>query len=41
MSDAINMGNISSFNALMFNSVQQTKANLDMQMDLSLRNVHP
>lgn len=41
MSDAINMSNISSFNALMFNSVQQTKANLDMQMDLSLRNVHP
>ena len=41
MNDAINMSNISSFNALMFNSVQQTKANLDMQMDLPLRNVHP
>ncbi|MDH0030418.1 MULTISPECIES: hypothetical protein [unclassified Acinetobacter] len=41
MNDAINMNNISSFNATMFNSVQQTKANLDMQMDLPLRNVHP
>ena len=41
MNDAINMNNISSFNATMFNSIQQTKANLDMQMDLPLRNVHP
>ncbi|MEG0359811.1 MAG: hypothetical protein RR598_11150 [Anaerorhabdus sp.] len=41
MNDAINMSNISSFNALMFNSVQQTKANLDMQMDLPLKNVKP
>lgn len=41
MNDAINMNNISSFNATMFNSVQQTKANLNMQMDLPLRNVHP
>lgn len=41
MNDAINMNNISSFNATMFNSIQQTKANLDMQMDLPLKNVHP
>ncbi|WP_333662806.1 hypothetical protein [Acinetobacter sp.] len=41
INDAINMNNISSFNATMFNSIQQTKANLDMQMDLPLRNVHP
>ncbi|MCY6412535.1 hypothetical protein QTA56_10420 [Acinetobacter sp. VNH17] len=41
MNDAINLNNISSFNATMFNSVQQTKANLDMQMDLPLKNVHP
>ncbi len=41
MNDAVNMSNISSFNATMFNSVQQTKANLDMQMELPLKNVKP
>ncbi|KXZ62437.1 hypothetical protein [Acinetobacter venetianus] len=41
MNDAVNMTNISSFNATMFNSVQQTKANLDMQMELPLKNVKP
>ncbi|MBO8214307.1 hypothetical protein [Acinetobacter nosocomialis] len=41
INDAMEMGNISSFNAIMYNSVQQTKANLDMKMDLPLRNVHP
>lgn len=41
MNDAINMSNISSFNAIMYNSVQDTKANLDMKMDLPLKNVKP
>ncbi|MFX6059384.1 hypothetical protein ABTF11_17330, partial [Acinetobacter baumannii] len=41
VNDAMEMGNISSFNAIMYNSVQHTKANLDMKMDLPLRNVHP
>ncbi|MFW1771857.1 hypothetical protein [Acinetobacter seifertii] len=41
INDAMEMGNISSFNATMYNSVQHTKANLDMKMDLPLRNVHP
>lgn len=41
MNDAINMGKISSFDAIMYNSVQQTKANLDMQMELPLKNVRP
>lgn len=41
MNDAINMSKISSFDAIMYNSVQQTKANLDMQMELPLKNVRP
>ena len=41
INDAMEMGNISSFNAIMYNSVQHTKANLDMKMDLPLHNVHP
>lgn len=41
MNDAINMSNISAFNAIMYNSVQDTKANLDMKMDLPLKNVKP
>lgn len=41
INDEMNMSSISSFNATMFNSVQNTKANLEMQMDLPLRNVRP
>jgi hypothetical protein len=41
MNDTINMSKISSFDAIMYNSVQQTKANLDMQMELPLKNVRP
>ncbi|QBQ15703.1 hypothetical protein AHTJR_05215 [Acinetobacter haemolyticus] len=41
INDEMNMSSISSFNAIMFNSVQDTKANLEMQMDLPLRNVRP
>ena len=41
VNDAINMSNISSFNAIMYNSVQDTKTNLDMKMDLPLKNVKP
>lgn len=41
VNDPMEMGNISSFNAIMYNSVPKTKANLDMQMTLPLRNVHP
>ncbi|MCH7335974.1 hypothetical protein [Acinetobacter sp. NIPH 2699] len=41
INDTINMNEISSFNATMFNSVQETKANLEMQMDLPLKNVRP
>ncbi|NAS05223.1 hypothetical protein GPS47_06365 [Acinetobacter haemolyticus] len=41
INDEINMTTISSFNAIMFNSVQDTKANLEMQMDLPLKNVRP
>lgn len=41
MNDAINMSKISSFDAIMYNSVQQTKADLDMQMALPLKNVKP
>ena len=41
VNDPMEMGNISSFNATMYNSVQHTKANLDMQMTLPLKNVRP
>ncbi len=41
VNDPMEMGNVSSFNAIMYNSVPKTKANLDMQMTLPLRNVHP
>lgn len=41
MNDSINMSKISSFDAIMYNSLQQTKANLDMQMELPLKNVRP
>ena len=41
MDDKINMSEISSFDAIMYNSMQQTKANLEMHMVLPLKNVKP
>ncbi|ENU31453.1 hypothetical protein MMO38_15405 [Acinetobacter sp. NIPH 1852] len=41
INDTIDMNSISSFNATMFNAVQETKANLEMQMDVPLKNVRP
>lgn len=41
LDDPINMHNISSFNATMRNIERETKANLDMQMQLDLKNIRP
>lgn len=41
MNDSINMNKIASFNATMLNAVPQTKADLDLKMDLPLKNVRP
>lgn len=41
VNDPMTMEKISSFNATMTNNVQQTKANLELKMDLPLKNIHP
>jgi hypothetical protein len=35
------MRKIATFNATMYNAERNTKANLDMNMDLPIKNVHP
>lgn len=41
MNDAITLRNIAAFNATMYNAERNTKANLNMQMNLALKNIHP
>ena len=41
VNDPMTMERISSFNATMTNTVQNTKANLELKMDLPLKNIHP
>ncbi|MBJ9985294.1 hypothetical protein IAE19_07525 [Acinetobacter sp. S40] len=41
INDPMTMRKIATFNAIMYNSVQTTQANLDMQMNLPLKNIHP
>ncbi|MCU4414878.1 hypothetical protein KTH71_12690 [Acinetobacter sp. WU_MDCI_Axc73] len=41
INDPMTLRKIATFNAIMYNSVQTTQANLDMQMSLPLKNIHP
>lgn len=41
VNDPMRMDKISTFNATMINKVQQTQANLELKMDLPLKNIHP
>lgn len=41
INDPITMRKIATFNAIMYNTERNTKANLDMQMTLPLKNIHP
>ena len=41
INDPMTLRKIATFNAIMYNSVQTTQANLDMQMQLPLKNIHP
>ncbi|RKG31535.1 hypothetical protein D7V21_13775 [Acinetobacter guerrae] len=41
INDPMTMRKIATFKAVMYNSVQTTQANLDMQMQLPLKNIHP
>lgn len=39
--DPMTMRKVATFNAIMYNEVRETQANLDMHIQLSLRNIHP
>ena len=41
INDPITLRKIAIFNAIMYNTERNTKANLDMQMTLPLKNIHP
>lgn len=41
INDPIILHKIATFNAIMYNAERNTKANLDMQMTLPLKNIHP
>lgn len=41
LNDPMTMRKIATFNATMYNAERNTKANLDMNMDLPIKNVHP
>ena len=41
INDPMTMQRISTFNATMFNTERNSKANLDMQMTLAVKNIHP
>lgn len=41
INDPMTMRKIATFNATMFNTERNSKANLDMQMTLPLKNIHP
>lgn len=41
LNNAVNLKDISSFHATMFNQERNTLANLEMQLDLPLKNIHP
>ncbi|MCB8767391.1 hypothetical protein [Acinetobacter soli] len=39
--DPMTMRKVATFNAIMYNEVRETQANLDMHIQLPLRNIHP
>ncbi|MBI1450639.1 MULTISPECIES: hypothetical protein [Acinetobacter] len=41
LNDPITLQNIAAFHATMYNTERNTKANLNMQMNLPLKNIHP
>ncbi|RKG47630.1 hypothetical protein D7V68_11110, partial [Acinetobacter cumulans] len=41
LNDPITLQNIAAFRATMYNTERDTQANLDMQMNLALKNIHP
>jgi hypothetical protein len=41
LNDPMKMERIASFNATMYNAVRKTSANLELNMHLPVRNIHP